>query len=111
MSAPCGQFDHQTNDPWIQPLVRVWPITVFIECQLTQEQITPLHRGGLGAGVKSQSQSSHLQLVGKNAVRHSREGKNAAKMLQEDWSRHSPGSEEQAAWLALCAQLCQTSHS
>lgn len=29
------------------------------------------------------------------------EGGIATKMLQEAWSQHSPGSEEQAAWLEL----------
>ena len=78
-----------------------------IEWQLRKDQIIPLHIDSLEAGVTSQSQSSPFPLVGKNEVKPVK-GRMASMMQEEDWSRHSPGNEEQAASQELGDQLSQT---
>lgn len=81
-----------------------------IEWQLRKDQIIPPHIDSLEAGVTSQSQSSPFLLVGKNEVRPVK-GRMASMMQEEDWSRHSPGNEEQAASQELGDQLSHTSHT
>ena len=80
---------------------------MLIEWPLSKAQITPLHKDSLEAGVTSQSQSSPFPLVGKNEVKPVT-GRMASMMQEEDWSRHSPGNEEQAASQELGDQLSQT---
>lgn len=48
--APGGQLDHQPNYPGIQYRLRAWLITVFIECQLTKEQLTSMYKGSQKLG-------------------------------------------------------------
>lgn len=82
VSCPCGQLSHQTNNPRIQSLVCTWLITrLFIECQLMPEEITPLHKGSLEAGVRSQHQSSPSALIDEDEVRPVK-GRAAAMMQQ-----------------------------
>lgn len=103
--APCGQLDHQTNNPGVQHLLRAWHITMFTECRRKKEQFTPLQEGSPEAGVRPQTQSSHLLLVSKNGV-----GPMEGRMATRRTAVGTAQEQEQAAWLELRAQLCQTAH-
>lgn len=96
VSAPWAQLVHHTNDTGIWLLLRALHITVLIEWELRKEQFIPLHIDSLETVLTSQSESTSLLLVGKYGVRTVKRIM-ASMMVHEDWSRQSPGCEEQIA--------------
>lgn len=96
VSDPWAQLVHHTNDTGIWLLLRTLHITVLIEWELKKEQFIPLHIDRLEAVLTSQSESTSLLLVGKYEVRTVKRILPSV-MVYEDWSRQSPGSEEQVA--------------